>query len=84
MLTRKSLKTIIVNLSVNYYQFKGCVLLGLEECAWRISNPNKIENDRFKWLRFVYYIKVYLSIGTLEFALTPIIPKNLKMLSPTL
>ena len=41
MLTRKYLKTIIVNLSVNYYQFKGCVLLGLEECAWRISNPKQ-------------------------------------------
>ena len=26
----------------------------------------------------------YLSIGTLELNLTPIIPKNLKMLSPTL
>ena len=53
MLTRKYLKTIIVNLSVNYYQFKGSVLFGLEECAWRISNPNKIENDRFKWLRLL-------------------------------
>ena len=48
MLTRKYLKTIIVNLSVNYYQFKGSVLFGLEERAWRISNPNKIENDRFR------------------------------------
>ena len=82
MLTRKYLKTIIVNLSVNYYQFKGCVLLGLEECAWRISNPNKIENDRFKWLRFVYYIKVYLSIGTLEFALTPNYTKKSEFCTP--
>ena len=41
MLTRKYLKTIIVNLGVNYRQFNGCVLFGLEECAWRIGNPKQ-------------------------------------------
>ena len=38
MLTHKIIKTISVNLGVNYYQFKGSVLFGLEECAWRIGN----------------------------------------------
>ena len=41
MLTRKYLKTIIVNLGVNCRQFKGCILFGLEECAWRIDNPKQ-------------------------------------------
>ena len=43
MLTRKYLKTIIVNLSVNYYQFKGSVLFGLEECASALATLTKLK-----------------------------------------
>ena len=47
MLTHKIIKTISVNLGVNYRQFEGSVLFGLEECASALATPNKIENDRF-------------------------------------
>ena len=65
MLTRKYLKTIIVNLSVNYYQFKESVLFGLEECAmahWQ----SQTKEDVNKYINPYYILKVYLSIGTLE------------------
>ena len=41
MLTHKTIKTICVNLGVNYCQFEDYIFLGVEECAWRIGNPQK-------------------------------------------
>ena len=58
MLTHKTIKTICVNLGVNYCQFEDYIFWGLEECAWRIGNPpKKIENDRLKWLRLLLYVR---------------------------
>ena len=65
MLTHKIIKTISVNLGVNYRQFEVIFCLGRKNALGALATQNKIENDRFKWLRFVYYIKVYLSIGNL-------------------
>ena len=47
MLTRKHLKTIIVNLGVNYRQFKVIFCLGRKNALSTLATPNKIENDRF-------------------------------------
>ena len=41
MLTRKYLKTIIVNLGVNYCQFKGCILFGWKNTLGALATPNK-------------------------------------------
>ena len=43
MLTHKIIKTISVNLGVNYYQFKGSVLFGLEECASALATLTKLK-----------------------------------------
>ena len=58
MLTHKTIKTISVNSRIIFCL--GC------KSDLSLSNPNKIENDRFKGVRLLLYIKVYLSIGTLE------------------
>ena len=68
MLTRKYLKTIIVNLSVNYYQFKGCVLFGLEECAWRISNPKQkiLPKASAKILAKIYFFQILHALSEVK------------------
>ena len=58
MLTHKTIKTISVNLRIIFCL--GC------KSDLSLSNPNKIENDRFKGVRLLLYIKVYLSIGIQE------------------
>ena len=60
MLTRKYLKTIIVNLGVNYCQFKGCILFGLEEYAWRISNPKQknLAKSECKVTAKIYFFQI--------------------------
>ena len=47
MLTHKIIKTISVNLGVNYRQFEVIFCLGRKNALGALATPNKIENDRF-------------------------------------
>lgn len=83
MLTHKIIKTISVNLGVNYRQFEVIFCLGWKNALAHWQPQTKLKMIDLM-VKVVIIYKVYLSIGTLEFALTSIIPENLKMLSPTL